>query len=1034
MRENNNVTLLVWFSVLMILGSQVGRVCAAPATYTQSVTYNGETITMQLKLEPLRGAQFEVLVQNATGGYDTFTPVAERSYLGTVDEYPGAVSCGVLRDDGTFWGAVYFDRGVSWYTTDSAVYATRALNYGINDFTTYATPTASTVTPGHAGGNMIAFDVGIDIDNDYYNVVAQNSSATALEMIEYSVNNTRAIYMKDALLRPYLGRVIMRADKTQDPYDAVGGGSYLEALRTEWNTNQTSANRDVVAGVTRSDVGGGLAWVGVMGTSSAYSVNDSNANGAFDAVWRHELGHNWGCGHFVGGSPEGAGLMGGNAPARMTGCEVQVVLSHRDAKTSILDDEGVFSSTSLPPYASMDAVTYAPGTFSMNIDPLANDHDANNDSMSLSSFDATSVQGASITLSSGTGPGGRDELIYQSNSVPVGDDYFYYVVADSTGKSATGVIIVKIDDNTADTDGDGLSNFIEQVEGTNPNSADTDSDGVSDGDELAFGSDPVDAQSVPAVYNQNVLAWWQYSENTGVTASDASPFGNTASLTNVTWASGVLDSAVELDGVSSEISAGSVAVGSEFTVSAWIKPDALTGDMAIVSQNSSYTFKTNGTNLRFTTPGVKDHNSSGVGLVIGQWQHVVVTFSASQTGGVKFYLNGQLVGTDNASGINANSNATRVGNNQWNQFFDGTIDEVRIYQGVKSSADILSLYESYSHDPNLVNSSLAVAENSPSGTFVGNVTATDPNAGDTLSYAITAGNIGNVFVVNANTGDISLNGATDYETYTHYNLKVTVTDSSGRTDTATITVNITNVVGDDSDGDGLDDDWEATHFGDTASQSGADDADNDGVSNTAELAAGTNPVNVDTDADGSSDALEITFGTDPLDTQSLPQSHNQGLLAWWRMNEGAGSTTSNAIGSNHVVTLTDTTWSAGSSGQGLNFNGTTSEAQSDNVVLDQTLTISAWVNPSSLSGEQSIVSKDGAFTFKLSGSGLRFTTPGILDHNMLGAGLVINTWQHVAITFDSGQTGGAKFYLNGQLLGSVDASAMTSNTEWSRIG
>lgn len=75
---------------------------AAPATWTQSVTYNGDTITMQLTKENLRGSQFELWEQNRSGRYDPVTPVEERSYIGTVAEYPDAISCGIL-------GAVYFD-------------------------------------------------------------------------------------------------------------------------------------------------------------------------------------------------------------------------------------------------------------------------------------------------------------------------------------------------------------------------------------------------------------------------------------------------------------------------------------------------------------------------------------------------------------------------------------------------------------------------------------------------------------------------------------------------------------------------------------------------------------------------------------------------------------------------------------------------------------------------------------------------------------------------------------------------------------
>lgn len=72
----------------------------------QSVTDNSETITMRMTLQNLHGANFELWSQNATSAYEVITPVAERSYIGTVDEYPDAVSCGVLLDNGSFKGAV----------------------------------------------------------------------------------------------------------------------------------------------------------------------------------------------------------------------------------------------------------------------------------------------------------------------------------------------------------------------------------------------------------------------------------------------------------------------------------------------------------------------------------------------------------------------------------------------------------------------------------------------------------------------------------------------------------------------------------------------------------------------------------------------------------------------------------------------------------------------------------------------------------------------------------------------------------------
>ena len=48
----------------------------------------------------------------------------------------------------------------------------------------------------------------------------------------------------------------------------------------------------------------------------------------------------------------------------------------------------------------------------VTIDVLANDADSNGDALTLFSFAAQSAQGGTLSRSVGTGPGGRDEIIY----------------------------------------------------------------------------------------------------------------------------------------------------------------------------------------------------------------------------------------------------------------------------------------------------------------------------------------------------------------------------------------------------------------------------------------------------------------------------------------------------------------------------------------------------------------------------------------------------------------------------------------------
>ncbi|MDZ4686036.1 MAG: cadherin domain-containing protein [Planctomycetaceae bacterium] len=90
-----------------------------------------------------------------------------------------------------------------------------------------------------------------------------------------------------------------------------------------------------------------------------------------------------------------------------------------------------------------------------------------------------------------------------------------------------------------------------------------------------------------------------------------------------------------------------------------------------------------------------------------------------------------------------------------------------------------------------------IAENRPVGHVVGTVAATDSNAGDSLTYAITAGNTGNVFAINAATGQITVASPTiNFESLNQYRLTVQVTDNGAPValyDTATVTIDVVNL-------------------------------------------------------------------------------------------------------------------------------------------------------------------------------------------------------------------------------------------------
>ncbi|MGL4727716.1 MAG: cadherin domain-containing protein [Bosea sp. (in: a-proteobacteria)] len=93
---------------------------------------------------------------------------------------------------------------------------------------------------------------------------------------------------------------------------------------------------------------------------------------------------------------------------------------------------------------------------------------------------------------------------------------------------------------------------------------------------------------------------------------------------------------------------------------------------------------------------------------------------------------------------------------------------------------------------NLANST--VAENVANGTVVGTVTAVDPDAGGSHSFAFSSGgNAGGRFAINATTGTISVNQGNliDFETSAQHVVIVRVTDQGGLTYEKSFVVNVT---------------------------------------------------------------------------------------------------------------------------------------------------------------------------------------------------------------------------------------------------
>lgn len=96
--------------------------------------------------------------------------------------------------------------------------------------------------------------------------------------------------------------------------------------------------------------------------------------------------------------------------------------------------------------------------------------------------------------------------------------------------------------------------------------------------------------------------------------------------------------------------------------------------------------------------------------------------------------------------------------------------------------------------PYLAPKTFSVVQFAPNGTFVGKLTGSDPNQGQTLTYTIVSGNTNNAFTLNRTNGalNVKTSSALNMSTTPQFLLKVKVTDNGqpNMSFTQTITVNV----------------------------------------------------------------------------------------------------------------------------------------------------------------------------------------------------------------------------------------------------
>lgn len=226
---------------------------------------------------------------------------------------------------------------------------------------------------------------------------------------------------------------------------------------------------------------------------------------------------------------------------------------------------------------------------------------------------------------------------------------------------------------------------------------------------MYYGNDTVSSATNPtAVWETNAKMVQHMKDLTTSTIEDSTANnndGNKKAVNEPIEVGGKIAKAQEFDGVDDYVDCSndpSLNITEEITIEAWIYPVSGTG--YIISKNTAsagdnqYAIYWAGNKVTYYPDS---HPSSAINSVLtGQWTHVVFTRTGT-TG--QFYINGTASGGAENCNMSTKNVTVNIGRRKPDNFyFNGTIDEVRIYNRALSTDEINQNYQLMSNQSSFV--------------------------------------------------------------------------------------------------------------------------------------------------------------------------------------------------------------------------------------------------------------------------------------------------------------------------------------------
>ena len=624
--------------------------------WSLEITFEGQVYRAWLEPTIVRSPDYRAVASGADGRTDCTVP-SLGTWRGPLMGWPNTVIAATKGPDGLRVAVLGGSAG-DWFVqplSSLAPGAPRAQHVayrGVDPFLDGVCGTDTNTSPigppapgaPEAGPACLSLaEIGFDLN--YERFLYSGDLMVIQAEVDAYMNAVAAIFIRDLLIDYTISHLEIRTSPGA-PYIGDDPGTLLNALRTEWTSNLAGVQRDMAHLLVGQEMDSnviGLAYVGVTCNQAfGHGLTQGNLGfGGVVSVLSHELGHNWNaphcldtltCNQMCGGCT----VFGPNTVER---------IKNFTAGLACLDAAPA-ASTPVSPFAAPDnARGYGP----MQLDLLANDHDGNCDSLSIS-VPATSPAGASLSVLVGAGPMGQDLLQYIPPSPGYqGTDTFSYTLTDSSGLTATAEVSVTQSDALADL----VAHYrLDNFGGT------TMFDSSAYANDGTFWSGP--SQGQPGA-----------TAGTGFSVR----FGGAPQRARHTDAASPLHSMRE-----------------DLSIALWVRPEQLSGKQRYYGNAGSWSLGQRDAQLMFSTHGIKDYYSAPV-LSANTWQHVAFVFTADHD--VRFFLNGNFV-----SHINGTQPAADTPLNGWflatrddiDEYLVGGLDDLQVYDLALTDSQIAELY------------------------------------------------------------------------------------------------------------------------------------------------------------------------------------------------------------------------------------------------------------------------------------------------------------------------------------------------------